>query len=67
MHANLMGYVWFQEKKKKKREKKALMFTKLGSKSLAANNYRINEDPENNSRGCCCKYMHVNISKTHAC
>ncbi len=39
------------------------MFTKLGSKSLAANNYRINEDPENNNRGYCCKYMHVNILK----
>lgn len=43
------------------------MFTKFGSKSLAADNYRINEDPENNGHGCCCKYMHVNISKTHAC
>lgn len=41
MHVNLMGYVWFQEKKGN-----ALMFTKLGSKSVAANNYRINEDPE---------------------
>ena len=39
------------------------MFTKLGSISLAANNYRINEDPENNSKGYCCKYMHVNILK----
>lgn len=65
MHANLMGYVWLQENKRKK--EKALMFTKFGSKSLAADNYRINEDPENNGHGCCCKYMHVNISKTHAC
>ena len=39
------------------------MFTKLGSKSLAANNYRINEDRENNCKGYCCKYMHVNILK----
>lgn len=39
------------------------MFTNLGSKSLAANNYRINEDPENNSHGYCCKSMHVNILK----
>lgn len=39
------------------------MFTKLGSKSLAANNCRINEDPEHNSKGYCCKYMHVNILK----
>ena len=44
-------------------DRNALMFTKLGSKSLAANNYRINEDPENNSKGYCCKYMHVNILK----
>lgn len=43
------------------------MFTKLGRKSLAANNYRINEDPENNDHGYCCKYMHVNILKLHAC
>ncbi len=46
---------------RKKREN-ALMFTELGSKSLAANNYRINEDPENNNGSDCCKYMHVNIS-----
>lgn len=39
------------------------MFTKLGSKSLAANNYRINEDGEDNSAGYCCKYMHVIILK----
>lgn len=45
----------------------ALMLTKLGSKSLAANNYRINEDPGNNGLGYCGKHMHVNMRKdTHA-
>lgn len=39
------------------------MFTKVGSKSLAANNDRINEDGEDNSKGYCCKYMHVIILK----
>lgn len=39
------------------------MFAQLGSKSLAANNYRINEDPENNDHGYRRKYMHVNILK----
>lgn len=43
------------------------MFTKLGSKSLAANNYRINEDPENNSRGYCCEYMHVKCDFSQQC
>lgn len=39
------------------------MFTKLGSQSPGANNYRINEDPENNDHGYCCEHMHVNILK----
>lgn len=56
MHVNLMDDGWFQKKRQN-----ALMFTELGSKSLAANNYRINEDPENNGLGYCCTCMHVNI------
>lgn len=37
------------------------MLTKLGSKSLAANNYRINEDRENNGGVYRGKRMHVHI------
>lgn len=39
------------------------MLTILGSKSLEANNYRINEDRANNGRGYCGKHMHVHIWK----
>lgn len=59
MHAKLMGYVWLREKK----ENNALMLTELGSKWLAADNYRINEDAENKKQDHCCKHMHVNILK----
>lgn len=47
----------------RKKGENALMFTKLGSQSPGANNYRINEDPENNDHGYCCEHMHVNILK----
>lgn len=57
MHVNLMDNVI----QKKKTWQEALMLTKLGSKSLAANNYRINEDWENNGGGYRGKRMHVHI------
>lgn len=60
MHVNLMDDV-SGKKQTKKHDKKALMLTKLGSKSLAANNYRINEDAANKGRGHCGRPMHVHI------
>lgn len=53
--------MFYKNKKKKKTWQKALMLTKLGSKSLAANNYRLNEGRENNGGGYCGKCMHVHI------
>lgn len=60
MHVNLMDDVSGKKTNKKARQK-ALMLTKLGSKSLAANNDRINEDAANNGRGHCGRPMHVHI------
>lgn len=62
MHVNLMDDGFWEGKgvkKKKKKEPNALMFTKLGSKSLAANNYGINEVPQKQWLGL--------LSHTHAC
>lgn len=55
MHVNLMddGFCGGEGRVRglKKKEPNALMFTKLGSKSLAANNYRINEVPQKQWQG----------------
>lgn len=63
MHVNLMDDVSWKKQTNKKAWRKALMLTKLGSKSLAVNNYRINEDAANNGRGHCGRPMHVHIWK----